>query len=525
MTPARALLWILLAFIVGVAVRSFSAPSLLLITLILAGAAVASTMGIRHGRRIFFLYGIFFLAFVGGILRFSSVEENRPHLRQWYGKTVSLRGIVVAEPEISQRAQTLRFRTEKINDAAASEWFTILVTTRPYPRYALGDELALRGILNEARADGAFNQRAALARQNIFSVMTFPTIEKIAEGKGSHLALSLASFRRNFENRMDAVLPEPHAALAKGLLLGEKSELPRELIAAFQTTGTTHIIALSGYNITIVARILHDILLVLGISFFSAFWFSATGIILFVLAVGPSASIVRAAIMGVLVLIAQREGRAYRMTNALVLAGALMIFQNPLILRFDAAFQLSFLATIGLIYLAPSLENRIHRIRIRIMARITGAPETPGIRRDASTPSLPRRIILGGQKILAETLAAELMVLPLLITLFGRISLISPVTNLLALAVVPYAMGAAFIAGIVDFFWHPLGIVTGASAWLILSYLIGVIRLFAHFPGVSLEVGTFAIALLIIFYSVLAKRLIIATHEKRKNGLIAKMQR
>ncbi|MDP3772364.1 MAG: ComEC/Rec2 family competence protein [bacterium] len=517
MTPARALLWILLAFIAGVAVRSFATPHFFPIALTLAGAATACAMGVRHGSRILFLYGIFFLAFVGGILRFSSVESNHPDLQEWYGKTVSLRSVVIAEPETSQRAQMLQLRTEKINDTAASERFTVLVTMRPYPRYALGDELTLRGTLNEPQADETFNQRAMLARQNIFSVMTFPTVEKIAERKGSRLGLSLAYFRHNFENRLDAVLPEPHAALAKGLLLGEKSELPRELIADFQTTGTTHIIALSGYNITIVARILHDILLVLGISFFSAFWFSAGGIILFVLAVGPSASIVRAAIMGILVLVAQREGRAYRMTNALVLAGALMIFQNPFILRFDAAFQLSFLATLGLIYLAPHIEKRLDRIRIRTTIVITGALDTLGIRRQQTALSFPYRVALGGQKILAETIGAELMVLPLIVSLFGRISLISPITNLLVLAAVPYAMGTAFIAGIADVFWHPLGIATGVGAWLILSYLISVIRLFARLPGASIETDALVIIPLMLAYAALAGRFIFTYRRNKKH--------
>ncbi len=514
MTPARALLFTLLAFIAGVAVRSFSVPPLFLIALILAGTATASALGVRRGSRIALLFGIFFLAFVGGIFRLSYAEQHHPDLSLRYGKTASLRGIIIAEPEISQRAQLLHIRTEKTTNAP--EPFTVLITTRPYPRYALGDELDVQGILNEPPTDGIFNQRALLARQDIFAVLSFPHMQKISEGKGSRLTILLAAVRHGLEKHIDAAIPEPHGALAKGLLLGEKSELPRELVADFQTTGTTHIIALSGYNITIVARILHDILLALGVSFFSAFWFSAGGIILFVLAVGPSASVVRAAIMGILVLIAQREGRAYRMTNALVLAGALMIFQNPFILRFDAAFQLSFLATVGLVYLAPSLEKHINRIRIRITAHLTGMPETPGIRHGMTTSSFPRRLALGGQKILAETIGAELMVLPLLISLFGRISLVSPLTNLLVLAAVPSAMGASFAAGVADIFWHPLGVAAGAGAWLILSYLIGVIRLFARLPGASLEASASVTALLTLAYALFIGRLILIAGRRMK---------
>ncbi|MBI3420711.1 MAG: ComEC/Rec2 family competence protein, partial [Candidatus Sungbacteria bacterium] len=240
-----------------------------------------------------------------------------------------------------------------------------------------------------------------------------------------------------------------------------------------------------------------------GVSFFVSFWIAVGSIILFVLMVGASASITRAAIMGILVLVAQREGRAYRIANALVFAGAAMVAHNPYILRFDAAFQLSFLATVGLVFLSSPMSQWLDRLRMRAVSFLTGKTDTQGLRKERKSGyNSFHRFILAVQYTLAETLCAQLMVLPLLIWLFGKVSLVSPITNILVLLAVPYAMASGFFAGLLGFIWYPLGSIAGFVAWFLLGYIIYMIELFARLPGAAINIGAWILAPLLFAYGV-----------------------
>ena len=206
---------------------------------------------------------------------------------------------------------------------------------------------------------------------------------------------------------------------------------------------------------------------------------------------GAAASTVRAGIMGVLLLVAEREGRMYRMTNALVFAAAAMIAYNPYLLRFDAGFQLSFLATVGILYLAPRLEYRM------------GGADGSGFTRKPAGGRIISRI----RKTLAETLSAQIMVLPLIISLFGRVSLISPVANILILAAVPYAMAVGFAAGMLGFVWPLASIVVGWGAWALLEYQLRVVAFLARVPFASVAAGAWIVAPLLALYMIVLLRL------------------
>ena len=303
----------------------------------------------------------------------------------------------------------------------------------------------------------------------------------MAEGKGSKIKLFLAKIKNSFENKLDLILSEPHNAFLKGLLFGERESLPADLVLNFQRTGTTHIVALSGYNITLLARFFLIVLLYLTVPYYLSFWVASLAIILFVVMVGASPSVVRAAIMGILVLLAGREGRSYHITNALVFAGALMLWQNPKILRFDAAFQLSFLATLGLVYVSPLLEKLFQR-------------------RHSGLRTEKEHLFLSFKKIFIETISAQFAVLPLLIYLFGQVSLVSPLVNVLILLAVPYVMAVGFAAAASAFIFYPLGQILGWAAWVLLEYKIRIISLFAGLPLAFVQVSGWAWAILIIFY-------------------------
>jgi len=245
------------------------------------------------------------------------------------------------------------------------------------------------------------------------------------------------------------ILPEPQASFLAGLLLGIQDNIPKDLIENFNKTGTRHIIALSGYNITIIASLLMGFLLWLGFWRKHAFFISIIAIIFFVILTGASASVVRAAIMGTLVLIAQRAGRISNPRNLLAATAFLMLLKEPSALIDNVGFQLSFAATIGILYLGPRLQK------------------------------LP--------EILATTLSAQIAVLPFLAYYFHQISLISPFANLLILPIIPVTMAIGFMAVILGIIWIPAGAFFSWPTWLFLTYEIKLVEIMAKMPFGSLN--------------------------------------
>ena len=500
MTKSRVFLFLLLAFIAGIAVRSFLYVPYFLMWLGLVGSLAVSSAGILRKQKAVIVYGFFVVAFLVGIFRFDQIEQARPDLSQIYGRPFVVQGIVWEEPERSISAQRLKVRVGVLDSQETSRAFYTLITLRRYPEYKIGDELKFQGILEEPANFRDFDYISYLARDDVFSTMSFPVAERIGGGKGSKLKILLSRIKHSFEDKIDLAVSEPHAAFLKGLLLGERESLPEELAENFKRTGTTHIVALSGYNITLVGSFIIGVLLFFTAPFRFSFWIAAAAIALFVILTGAAPSVVRAGVMGILVLVARREGRIYHMTNALALAGALMIFHNPKILRFDEAFQLSFLATIGLVYLSPMVGQKIESLIFRWRVRLRGENqldpryESPGVKKSAIFPL---------KQIFTETLSAQLMVLPLLIYLFGRVSIISPITNILVLIAVPYAMAAGFATGIAGFLWEPLSQVLSWVTWVLLEYQILVIEFFAKIPAGSIELGKWVIAPLVLLYLVI----------------------
>lgn len=483
--------------------RSFyEAPYEALFVLFLGGAAAVGIGALRKNLQ-FAVCGFLLFAAIAGVVRFDIALRAAPDLSPWLGSAVTLRGIVVEEPERGEKTQRLRVRVQSIkaepptggSDLIDSP-FLVLVSTRRFPEYRVGDELVLRGVLKMPENYGEFDYVSHLAKENIFSVMSFPEIEKIGEGRGGRLRLTLSKIKASFEQNIDRALPEPHAAFLKGILLGERESLPPGLVEDFKRTGVTHIVALSGYNITLVGHVFIGFLLFLTIPFRVSFWIAIAGIALFVIMTGASPSVVRAGIMGVLVLAAYREGRIYRITNALIFAAAVMVFVNPKILRFDVAFQLSFLATAGLIFLAPRVEEYMNDFREWIRCR--GAPE--GVSPRFVAPTHEKGFLFSLKRIFVETVSAQLMVLPLLIYTFGMVSLASPLTNLLVLIAVPYAMASGFVAGLIGYGSDFLASIVAIIPWFLIEYKIRVIEFFASLPIASVSLSPVFGYLVILIY-------------------------
>lgn len=329
----------------------------------------------------------------------------------------------------------------------------IQVNTTRFPEWHYGDQLEIKGTLKPAN-DYFFHQ-------GISGVIYNPLkIEKIgAGGSASWRILTKITYqiRDKFEEMLNKILSEPYASFAAGLVLGSKRNIPDSLMADFNRTGTTHIVAVSGYNVTIV---IVNLGLLLGL--FSnkwRFWGTLVAILGFVVMTGAPASVVRAGLLAGLCAWGRHGGRRVNLTILLLLVAFLMLLFNPYVLRFDISFQLSFLSFFGLVYLAPMIST------FRLMHR------------------WPKFLKL----TLSETMGAQIMVMPILVYYFGRASVISPLVNILILWLVPAAMLAVFAVGITGLIWFEIGRLVGYITLLLLKYIIVVIESFSKIPWASLE--------------------------------------
>ena len=262
-----------------------------------------------------------------------------------------------------------------------------------------------------------------------------------------------------FLQRLNANLPQPAAALAAGLTVGAKQSLGDDWSERFSRTGLSHIIVLSGYNLTLIGNWLISVF-----GFFPA----ALGVVFFALLADASAATARAAIMALIVLTARLTGRLYQAGPALGLAATAMVLWNPWLLVFDLGFQLSVLATAGLIYLAPAIEKKL-------AGRWLWLPTRWGVR-----------------DIFITTIATQLAVFPLLLYQTNQISLAAIITNVLILPTIPLAMVLGFGAS--------ASTITAAIAYPILGYQLAVVKWFADLPLAAIEIKGFSVWVAAVIY-------------------------
>jgi len=454
-----------LSFIAGVFIVSLlKIPLVFMGGFFISGIILICLGWIKNGKVVVAGFCLIVFALAGG--RFWQKERaGNLALLNGQGRLV-LTGRVIDLPDVSATSQRLKIEAESalVLGRRVKVSGLALATTNIYPQYEYGDRLEIAGQLKEPEnfhsPTGEFDYKNYLAKSDIYSVIAYPEIKILTQGQGSRLKQSLFWLKQKFEAAIEKILPEPQAAFLAGLTLGENKELSQELSDAFKKTGTTHIIALSGYNISIIAAFFMTIFGWFMLRRSLRFWLAVLAIIFFTILTGASASVVRAAIMGILVLLARQEGRMYNVRNALAFAGAVMIFLNPKILRFDIGFQLSFGATMGLVWLAPVFEKWLEK--------------------------LPR--VLGLEEILIATLSAQFAVLPLLLVYFGQLSIISPAANLVILIFVPWAMLIGFIAGGAAMIWLAAGKILGWLAWLVLTFEIKAAEFFARLPLSAIKV-------------------------------------
>lgn len=382
---------------------------------------------------------------------------------------VDLEGVVVGEPDEREHYTNLRVRAERLTlpDGTEREVEGLaLVKADRYPQRRYGDRVRIEGLLETPPVFEGFSYRDYLARQGIHSLIRRAEVTFLAENEANRLLYHLFEFKRYAQSTIARLLPEPQAALLTGILLGVETGIPSNLMDDFAATGTTHIIAISGFNITIISGIFAG----LAQQLFGkrrALWIAIAGVAVYTIFVGASAAVVRAAVMGVLYLVGQYAGRATFAPVSLAAAGIAMTAWNPHTL-WDVGFQLSFAATAGLVLCTEPLE----RFFERALSRLTSAERA-------------RRIVNLISEALIVTLAAQITTTPIILHYFGRLSLVALLSNFFILPAQPGVMIWGGIAALLGLIIRPLGRVVGWIAWVFLTYTIEVVRVTARVPFAS----------------------------------------
>jgi len=372
-----------------------------------------------------------------------------------------------------------------------------LVTTDLYPVYDYGDWLKISGQLQAPPQIDGFDYENYLARYDIYSVMYYPKIE-LAAGRLSvpqKVYKVLINFKQRLKAMMDSSLPEPEAGLADALLLGYNRTVDRDDLNIFSRVGLSHMIAISGSHITILSAMIINFFLALGFSRRRSLLIIFAFLIFYPLITGLAASAVRSAIMGGLAFLAVYHGRSGSIVNALFFSGAIMLVINPQILRADLGFQLSFLAVLGIIYLYP-LGEKLYE---RFLARFSGG----------RVNSRTQKIIKSILDTVNLTLVSQIMTLPILLINFQRLSLISPLANILVLWTFPLVLSSLiiglFIAAIFPAaLWPLVGPWIFLPAYLLLKFMFVVSDLLASPSWAAFNVNWFNWYHGAAYYSVLA---------------------
>jgi competence protein ComEC len=390
---------------------------------------------------------------------FALHNPARLALKDDVGKEVVYEGVITSEPQIKDFLKTFIIETK--------DNFLIKVGADRYGEYNFGDKVRLTGKLSSPRNFGSnggrtFDYIDYLGKDGIYYEFKKAHVEILKKADASSISGMLFNFKRRFIYNLEAVLGEPHAALASGLVVGEKAALGNDLIDDFRRAGLIHIVVLSGYNITIIAASIRRLLSFLPRNM--GIILGGLGIVLFGILVGGGATVVRSCVMALIALLGELFRRDYNVARALFIAAALMLIQNPLILLYDPSFQLSFLATLGLVTLSSPLEKHLGFIT-----------EKMGIR-----------------GLVASTFATQIFVSPLIFYIMGQLSIIGIVVNIIVLPFIPLTMLLIALAGLSGFISHIPSQIAGWASHILLSYELFMVRFFAHLPFAYIEVPAFS---------------------------------
>jgi competence protein ComEC len=440
-------------------------------------------------------YPILLIAlFLGGARYQTSLPEITPGFIAWYNDQdirYVVEGVLSEMPDERDAYTNLRIEVDQIHPVGEMLFTPVqgdlLARVPPGGRWRYGDRVRLQGYLRTPSESEEFSYREYLARQGVYSTLSCSyedCVRLLLHDQGNPILARIYALRERSLEMVYRLFPDPEASLMAGILLGIETGIPEDVQRAFRDTGTAHIIAISGFNFAIIAGLFtlaFNRLLGRWRGILAAF----LGIALYAILAGASAAVVRAAIMGGLSVFARQIGRRQHGLNTLAFVAAVMAFFDPHVL-WDVGFQLSFMATLGLILYAEPLTQAFLDLSSRRLPMTT-------VQRMAGPV---------GEYFLF-TLAAQVTTLPVVLYYFQRLSLISFVANPLILPPQPPVMILGGLAVLLGLVFQPLGQAAAYLAWPFVVYTIRMVEWLASIPQAAFSLGPLSFWMVVGFYAFL----------------------
>ncbi|MHB8104350.1 MAG: ComEC/Rec2 family competence protein [Dehalococcoidales bacterium] len=423
--------------------------------------------------------------------------------------TVEIKGVISQAPDIRDKSAQLTLAAEEIR--LENGWYgtggKVLVTVPRYneDEYKYGDLVAITGELQTPLTNGDFDYKGYLEHQGIYTTMYFPRIEVLEEGHGFLPLAWIYDLRANLSQKLAEVLPEPQASLAQGILLGLRGNIPTDLNTDFKRSGTSHLLAISGQNLGIMA----GILLAIGLWIFGRkrnlyIWLAISVIWFYTVITGMNPPVVRGAIMASVFLFAEALGRQRSSMAALTLTAAVMVGISPYVLG-DVSFQLSFLAIAGLIFIYPVLRDFGRRV-------ITARWGDEGF-----TVSTLNLVI----DSMSASLASIIAVWPLIAYYFGIFSLAGPIATFLLTPVLPIIIILGTLTMLVGLVSIAVAHFFGWLVWPFLSFMIAVVTGMGSPTMAALKIDTLSPVFIVVYYAVLILLIWLHSRWRRSRSLAA----
>lgn len=397
--------------------------------------------------------------FGAGVYSLIAPPLEEPALQSASFARAQIEGVVVADPDRREHTVQLTVRPDVINgEYIEHSRAQVIVSVDRFMHVAYGDRVVATGVLRvpeafETDSGRVFNYQEYLRTHGVTHTMAFAEVVVKGSGEGNPLVAFLLSVKHMFLRGIDRALPEPEGALLAGLLVGEKQSLGDRIMDAFRASGVVHIIVLSGYNVALVINSVTYIALRILPRLF-AYGIAAIFVLGFAVMTGASETTVRATIMALLMMTATVFHRPALALRGLFIASALMALANPMLVLYDLSYQLSVLATLGLILFSARIETWLTLV--------------------------PRALAL--REIVATTLATQITVLPILITSIGAVSLVFLPANALILPAVPLAMLFGFLAAVVALIAPLIALPLTLIAYALLWFIIHIALFFGELP-------------------------------------------
>src|SRR6056297_896898 len=402
--------------------------------------------------------------------------ESSP-LLNFQNETATIEGEVVKVVN-KNSIQEITLEVDKINHDSYSK-DQILIKSSPFNSYQKEDRLKVSGKIKEPSNFQGFNYKGYLEKKGISSVMYYPKIEKIKEG------YTLLNIKQTFSDNIKKHFSPPHSSLLEAITLGNRQDMSSDFKEKLNRAGLSHITAISGMHIIIIAELIAALLLFLGLHRKYLFYGVAGILLLYLLLVGFRASIVRAIIMMLIVFWGEKIGRPAVSITSLLIAAVIILLINPFLLRLDVGFQLSFLAAAGIILLKPILEKFI-----KFLSK--------------------RRLI---DNLILITLSAQIATLPLVVYHFKLLSLVGLIGNILIVPVLPFLLGGSLLFLLLTSVFSFIGSIISILLYPLVDYVVKIVNFLGSFSlaSVSLQIN---IITTIIFYLFLGG-LVFIYHQKK----------